>query len=67
VSLFGNNDAFLFSLTQSWFIVNTNTDYLATVNNYGTHTFQHWQDQPSNTNQVKTNQHRARYNNCSSL
>ena len=39
--------------TPVGFTVNTNTDYLVKVSNYSTHTFQHWQDQPSNTNQVR--------------
>src|SRR5437667_134956 len=38
--------------TPVGFTVNTNTDYLVKVSNYSTHIFQHWQDQPSNTNQV---------------
>ena len=39
--------------TPVGFTVNTNTDYLVKVSNYSTHVFQHWQDQPSNTNQVR--------------
>src|SRR2546422_74246 len=39
--------------TPVGFTVNTNTDYLVKVSNYSTHIFQHWQDQPSNTNQVR--------------
>ena len=39
--------------TPVGFTINTNTDYLVKVSNYSTHIFQHWQDQPSNTNQVR--------------
>ena len=39
--------------TPVGFTVNTNTDYLVKISNYSTHIFQHWQDQPSNTNQVR--------------
>ena len=39
--------------TPIGFTINTNTNYLIKVDNYHSHKFQYWQDQPSNTHPTR--------------